>query len=209
MQLPRTIDRFVNLGLRSREHAPDKIPQPILKSDPNNLALLLDRFGLSQPDKKILGLCPGAEYGPAKRWPAEHFAEVAKRWVTSGNLVCIFGSKQDATIASTIQQLSGDVCINLCGKTGLLDAVDLLSKCTAVVTNDSGLMHVAAATGTHIIAIYGASDPGHTPPLTSNSEILFSDIECRPCMKRTCRFGHYNCLKEVTPDLVLSRIINA
>lgn len=205
-QLPRTIDRFVNLGLSNGEPAPETISQPFLKSDLKNLALLLDSFGLDQPDRKILGLCPGAEYGPAKQWPAKYFAEVAKRWAASGNLVCIFGSEQDKDIASDINKLSGNVCINLCGKTGLLDVVDLLSKCSTVVTNDSGLMHVAAATGTHIVAIYGASDPEHTPPLTRYNDILYSDIECRPCMKRTCRFGHYRCLNEISPKDVLARL---
>ena len=155
-----------------------------------------------------MGLCPGAEYGPAKQWPAEHFAEVARRWSETGNPVWIFGSNKDAEIAEKIQQFSSNACVNLCGKTSLEDVVDLMSHCAAVVTNDSGLMHVAAATGTHVIAIYGGSDPEHTPPLTKDADILFTKLDCWPCMKRTCRFGHYNCLKSVTPDNVLERMVS-
>ena len=206
-KLPRTVDRFVNLGRDSNTVPSQDFPLPSLSTKPGDEPqAVMERLGLVGGDGKILGLCPGAEYGPAKQWPAEHYAEVARRWSDAGNPVWIFGSRKDAVIAGKIQKLSGNTCVDLCGKTSLLDVVDLMSRCTAVVTNDSGLMHVAAATGTHVIAIYGGSDPEHTPPLSKGADILFTKLECWPCMKRTCRFGHYNCLKRVTPDRVMERM---
>ena len=206
-RLPRTVDRFVNLGRDASGKAPHEFPWPSLASpESDKMQGLMHRLGLDNSQNNILGLCPGAEYGPAKQWPADYFAEVARRWSAAGHPVWIFGSGKDEVIATEIQRLSGGACTNLCGKTGLLDVVDLMSHCKAVVTNDSGLMHVAAATGTHVIAVYGGSDPKHTPPLTKHADILFTALECWPCMKRTCRFGHYNCLKQVAPDNVLNRI---
>jgi heptosyltransferase-2 len=203
-KLPRTVDRFVNLGRERSWNPANDFPLPKLAAPSvESLTATLNRLGLESAGGNFLGLCPGAEYGPAKQWPAGYFAEVAKRWSAAGNPVWIFGSSKDAEIAEKIQKLSGNACVDLCGKTSLLDVVDLMSQCHAVVTNDSGLMHVAAATGTHVIAVYGGSDPKHTPPLTKNADILFTELDCWPCMKRTCRFGHYNCLKSVTPDQVL------
>jgi len=205
--LPRTVDRFVNLGRDPGAKPSQVFPLPSLVVPPaSELKAVMERLGLAGGQGKVLGLCPGAEYGPAKQWPAEHFAEVARRWSAAGNPVWIFGSGKDAEMAEKIQQFSGNACINLCGKTSLLNVVDLMSCCHAVVTNDSGLMHVAAATGTHVIAIYGGSDPKHTPPLTTHADILFTELDCWPCMRRTCRYGHYNCLKSVTPGVVLERV---
>jgi len=205
--LPRTVDRFVNLGRDSNALPSQDFPLPSLSTLPTEeLQAVMGRLGLDGRNGKVLGLCPGAEYGPAKQWPAEHFAEVARRWSAAGNPVWIFGSSKDAATAEKIQQFSGNACINLCGKTSLLDVVDLMSHCAAVVTNDSGLMHVAAATGTHVIAIYGGSDPKHTPPLTTHADILFTELECWPCMKRTCQYGHYNCLKKVIPERIIEQL---
>jgi heptosyltransferase-2 len=159
---------------------------------------------LEKSGNNILALCPGAEYGPAKQWPVSHFAEVATKWHAKGNPVWILGSEKDREIGEQIQRLSKNACENLCGKTKLLDVVDLLSVCFAVVTNDSGLMHVAAASGTKVVVIYGGSDPGHTPPLSTNAEILFAGIACQPCMKRVCKFGHYKCLVDINSTQVLN-----
>ncbi|MGW8248549.1 MAG: lipopolysaccharide heptosyltransferase II [Acidiferrobacterales bacterium] len=206
-KLPRTVDRFVNLGRDSAATTSKDFPLPLLATPPaDELREVMGRLGLGGEQGRVLGLCPGAEYGPAKQWPAAHFAEVARRWNAGGHPVWIFGSSKDEAAAEEIQRLSGGATVNLCGKTSLLEVIDLMSACSAVITNDSGLMHVAAATGTHVIAIYGGSDPEHTPPLSKGADILFSKLECWPCMKRTCRFGHYNCLKNVTPDSVLEHI---
>jgi len=206
-KLPRTVDRFVNLGREPGRNPANDFPLPKLAApSAESLTATMNHLGLEKAGGNVLGLCPGAEYGPAKQWPATYFAEIAKRWHAAGHPVWIFGSSKDEAAAKEIQRLSGNACVDLCGKTELLDVVDLMSQCHSVVTNDSGLMHVAAATGTHVIAVYGGSDPEHTPPLSKHADILFTRLECWPCMKRTCRFGHYNCLKNVTPDNVLEHI---
>ena len=202
-ELPRTVDRFVNLA-KKKSTPGVPFPLPVLQPDSGRIPELANKLGLEYQEKKVLGLCPGAEYGPAKQWPVSHFAEVAKRWYQAGNPVWIFGSGKDQQIGEQIQQLSDNACVNLCGKTELLDVVDLLSVCSAVITNDSGLMHVAAASGPKVVAIYGGSDPNHTPPLTRTAEILFKGIECQPCMKRTCKFGHYRCLYDIKSTQVLN-----
>jgi len=96
--------------------------------------------------------------------------------------------------------------INLCGKTELVDVIDLIALTGKVVTNDSGLMHVACATGRDVIAIYGSSSPAYTPPLTDSSVIMYKSLECSPCFERTCRFGHTECLRKITVDEVLLKI---
>jgi len=204
-KLPRTVDRFVNLASVKSSQEKPAIPYPTLKPDVDRLGELMHKLEL-EPGKNVLGLCPGAEYGPAKQWPVSHFADVARKWHQAGHPVWIFGSEKDRPIGEQIQQLSNGACQNLCGKTELLDVVDLLSECSAVVTNDSGLMHVAAASGARVISIFGSSDPGHTPPLNKGAKILTADVPCRPCMKRTCRYGHYHCLEYVTADRVLDSL---
>ena len=111
-------------------------------------------------------LCPGAEYGPAKRWPAEHFAASPRDLAERGWQVWLIGSSKDRAIGAQIEQLSGGRCRNLCGSTGLDEAVDLLSAAQVVVSNDSGLMHVAAALDRPMLALYGSSSPAFTPPLS-------------------------------------------
>lgn len=204
-KLPRTVDRFIALALGPNEPLPE-IPTPRIRADVDKARMALARLGRNMPEKPVLGLCPGAEYGPAKRWPAEYFAEVAKAKLNEGCEVWLFGSKNDTPVSNTIQSLTGDRCLDLCGKTTLGEAIDLMSLTTAVVTNDSGLMHVAAALGRALIAIYGSTDPSHTPPMSDEATILYLSIECSPCFKRECPFGHYRCLRDIMPDTVLNTL---
>jgi len=155
---------------------------------------------------KILALCPGAEFGPAKRWPIEHYAAVARQKQQQGWQVWLFGSDKDKAVAERINALSGDICRNFAGNTSLAEAVDLLSLTDAVVSNDSGLMHVAAALDKKLIAIYGSSDPGFTPPLHAAAEIIDLHLDCSPCFKRDCPLGHTRCLTEIRPEQVLAAL---
>jgi heptosyltransferase-2 len=204
--LPRTVDRFVNLGLDPGERLPVPIPYPHLETDKANGLKVLDKLGHHRPTAPVLGLCPGAEYGPAKRWPPKHFAEVARAKLDEGWEVWIFGSQKDAPYANEIQALSGSRCLNLAGRTELVDVVDLMALTTAVVTNDSGLMHVAAAVGVNVVAIFGSSNPKHTPPLSSRAQIVALGLPCSPCMKRECPYGHTNCLQGLEPNMIIGRI---
>ncbi|MBO6070825.1 MAG: lipopolysaccharide heptosyltransferase II [Succinivibrionaceae bacterium] len=160
-----------------------------------------------------LGICPGAEYGEAKRWPAEYYAEIIKSWIKSRGVVCIFGSGKDQTTADKIvthipEELRSK-CFILTGKTSLTEAIDLLAHCEIVVTNDSGLMHVTAAVGTPLIAVYGSSTTGYTPPLSHKAKTVFLNLECRPCFKRECPLGTTACLRQITPEIVLEKLNEA
>ncbi len=183
-------------------------PYPKLTLDSANQAKLLTRFNINKA-MPLVGLCPGAEFGPAKRWPDNYYAEVTNYLIEKGQQVCLFGGEKDqATTAKIMAKLSDEAkkhCFDLAGKTRLNDAVDLLGTCHSVISNDSGLMHVAAAVGCKILAIYGSSSPKYTPPLSSKVQIIHTDIACRPCFKRECPLKHLKCLKE----LPVTQVINA
>jgi heptosyltransferase-2 len=155
---------------------------------------------------KILALCPGAEYGPAKRWPTGYYAEVARHKIDQGWQVWLFGSDKDKADAAQINKECSGFCTDFTGKTSLAEAVDLLSLAHTVVSNDSGLMHVAAALDKKLIAIYGSSDPGFTPPLNDKARIISLNLDCAPCFRRECPLGHTQCLTGITPDRVLEYI---
>ena len=205
-KLPRTVDRFVSLGLAKNSAMPKKISNPQLSADKKNAIATLERLGKEKPRNKVLGLCPGAEYGEAKRWPAEYYAEVANAALKNGWEVWLFGSDKDVPVTNAINDLSGHQCLDLGGKTKLGEAIDLMSLCDTVISNDSGLMHVAAALGKKLIAIYGSSDPHHTPPMSSKAVIEYLGLECSPCFERACPLGHLNCLKQIKPEIVSSLI---
>ena len=205
-KLPRTVDRFVSLGLAKNSAMPKKISNPQLSADKKNAIATLERLGKEKPRNKVLGLCPGAEYGEAKRWPAEYYAEVANAALKNGWEVWLFGSDKDVPVTNAINDLSGHQCLNLGGKTKLGEAIDLMSLCDTVISNDSGLMHVAAALGKKLIAIYGSSDPHHTPPMSSKAVIEYLGLECSPCFERVCPLGHLNCLKQIEPKNVIADI---
>ncbi|MDA0130286.1 lipopolysaccharide heptosyltransferase II [Vibrio sp. MarTm2] len=188
----------------------DVQPKPSLSIDKSIQASTLAKFNLTQ-DKSVIGLCPGAEFGPAKQWPVEHYAAVAAEMINRGHQVWLFGSAKDQQTTSSIkQQLTPQqqtACFDLAGKTSLIEAVDLLAACQSVVSNDSGLMHVAAAVGCHVVGVYGSTSPKYTPPLAQRVDIVSTDIECRPCFKRECPLGHLKCLTLLSPTTVV-KVLN-
>ncbi len=187
----------------------DQIAKPSLSIDSKQQLSAISKFGLNQ-NTPTLGLCPGAEFGPSKRWPEQHYASVANEMIKQGYQVWLFGSAKDAVVTEKIKSLvapeNQHAVYNLAGITNLIEAVDLLAACQTVVSNDSGLMHVAAAVGCHVVAVYGSTSPKYTPPLASAVEIVHTDIDCRPCFKRTCKFSHLKCLTELQPEQVLRSI---
>jgi len=203
--LPQMAQRFAALALPAGGQLPEPLPYPLLQSNPEQQGRLLTRLGLS-PAQPAIAFCPGAEYGPAKRWPEAHYAALAHKIATRGFAVWLVGSPKDHAVAETIVRDSGGKCINLCGKTDIAEAVDLLAAARLTVTNDSGLMHVAAAVGRPVIALYGSSSPQFTPPLSSDARILTLALECSPCFERTCPLGHLKCLNELAPDRVFAAI---
>jgi heptosyltransferase-2 len=202
---PLMIERFMALALASGETLPKNYPMPHLEIDPVSLNAALATFKLNT-DKPILALCPGAEFGASKRWPEWHYATVANQYLDMGWQVWLFGSKNDAPVAHHIQSLTEQDCQDLTGKTNLGQAIDLLSLASAVVTNDSGLMHIAAALRRPLVAVYGSSDPHFTPPLHENVKVVRLSLECSPCFKRECPMQHANCLKQLSPTLVLNAL---
>ena len=202
--LSRTIDRFLALGLEPGESPPDPIPLPKLVARRENAFAALEKMRHPRPSGAILGLCPGAEFGAAKRWPVEYFAQVARAKLDLGWEVWLFGSTKDAAVTAEIQNLTDGRCADFGGKTSLAEAIDLMSLTETVVSNDSGLMHVAAALGRKLVAIFGSSDPRHTPPMSPTAQIMYLDVECSPCFKRECPYGHYRCLRDLKPAQILN-----
>jgi len=208
-RLPKTVQRFAALGLERDAGLPAQLPQPRLTTSPTQAAAALAKLGRTLPNKPVLGLCPGAEYGPAKRWPEEYHVGVAQWALANGWEVWLFGSGKDAIITQSINQRTQQRCLDLGGKTSLGEAIDLMSLTTAVVSNDSGLMHLAAALDKRLIAIFGSSDPYHTPPMSDQADILYLGLECSPCFKRECPLGHLNCLKEISTQRVITLLQNS
>ena len=161
---------------------------------------------MAPPDAPVLGLCPGAEFGPSKRWSQADFTQVALRQRGLGWQIWIFGSANDADLGAQIARTVGDGCTDLTGRTTLADALDLLSLADTVVSNDSGLMHVAAALDRPLVAVYGATDPAVNPPLHPDARVLWRALSCSPCVKPECPLGHYRCLREIRPKQVCEAI---
>lgn len=201
--LTMTVQRFIALGQASDEPVAENFPEPKLQLDAETVASTAQRFGL-KTDKPILALCPGAEYGPAKRWPIEYYAAAAKQKIAEGWQAWVFGSEKDKEVSQQICDLAGAGSINLSSRTSLAEAIDLLSLAKHVITNDSGLMHVAAALDKPLVALYGSSDPSFTPPLNAQAEVIYLGLKCSPCFERECPLEHLNCLREIKSESVLS-----
>ncbi|OSM04937.1 lipopolysaccharide heptosyltransferase II [Magnetofaba australis] len=204
--LPRTVDRFAALALPLGAALPKPLPLPTLRADSDAGAAHLRELGIDPAQGPIVALCPGAEYGPAKRWPAAHFAETARRMLALGWRAALFGSPKEQALCERIADDAGPGCVSLAGRLGLDQALDALAVCSAAVTNDSGLMHVAAALGLPLAAVYGSSDPRHTPPLSDTARVLWLQIHCSPCFKRDCPLEHTDCLNDITPEQVVSAL---
>lgn len=202
-RLPQMVQRFAALALPPESPLPEPLPRPGLQSSPEQQQRLLARLGLTL-EKPVVAFCPGAEFGPAKRWPETHFAALANLLAARGCAVWLIGSPRDHAVAAAIAQAS--TAVNLCGRTDIAEAADLLAATRLVVTNDSGLMHTAAAVGRPVIALYGSSSPHFTPPLSSDARIVTLGLECSPCFKRECPLGHLKCLKDLEPARVCAEI---
>jgi len=206
-KLTMTVQRFVSLGMDKNEKQPPEYLVPAFKIKENDRQAVIKKFQLSSSDK-ILALCPGAEYGVAKRWPVEHYAELAKQKIAQNWSVWIFGSAKDEAVAKQINQITTNSCVDFSGKTSLAEAIDLMSLADTIVTNDSGLMHIGAALDKKIIAIYGSSDPGFTPPLNAKANVIDLNLDCSPCFKRECPLEHTRCLTDISPQQVLAQFDN-
>lgn len=208
-RLDQTVKRFAELGLAAGDTERSALEYPRLRVDPRAQALTLQRLGLVGTEN-VVALLPGAEYGPAKQWPVGSYADLAGRLARVGIPVWVLGSEKERELGRHIAEAAAHEAVrNLCGETSLSDVVDVLGAVCVAVTNDSGLLHVAAAVGANVVAIYGSSSPKMTPPLTSTKHILYLDLDCSPCFERECPLGHLRCLREIGADEVCSTVITA
>ncbi len=203
--LPLIAERYAALAQPAGEAFDRPLDPPRLAADPARAAATAAKFALAG-DGPVLALAPGAEYGPAKRWPARHFAAVARAHAGRGFRVWLFGSAKDAEVTAAVAREAGVPVADLAGRTGLDEAIDLLSLAARVVTNDSGLMHVAAALDRPLAAVFGSSSPGYTPPLSPRARVVTLSLACSPCFARECPLGHTDCLQKLDPAQVLAAL---
>jgi heptosyltransferase-2 len=170
--------------------------RPRLALPDADVAAALQKHGL--PRGGYVVMAPGAEYGPAKRWP--HFGALAAQLRQP---VVLLGSGKEAQLCEAIRAQAPRQARNLAGQTSLMEAFALIAGAGHVVSNDSGLMHVAAAFGVPQAAVFGSTSPTHTPPLSRRARVVWLkdelQLDCMPCFDRTCRFGHTRCRVEVSP----------
>lgn len=198
---PQLVQRYAALA----GPLPASLPRPTLRSTPEQQQAA--RRALNLPlDAAPVIFCPGAEYGPAKRWPARHFAELARLVATPQSPAWLIGSDKDAVVGDEIAAAANGAALNLCGRSTLEQAIDLIAGARCVVSNDSGLMHVAAALERPLVALYGSSSPGYTPPLSPQATIVSRNLSCSPCFKRECPLGHFDCMNGILPQQVAARI---
>jgi heptosyltransferase II len=209
--LTMTVQRFVSLGLPPNAPQPPTCQEPSLPANKSSQDAVIQKFSLTL-NQKTLALCPGAEYGPSKRWPAEYFAEIAQAKIQQGWQVWLLGSEKDKDAAEVINTLTQQQCHDFIGNTSLTEAVDLMSLAHVVVTNDSGLMHLAAALDKNIIAIYGSTPLEYTPPLSKKAQTVRLNLPCSPCRQRVCPLypvghpDHTKCLTGIKPERILELI---
>jgi len=206
--LPLMVERFAALAENPGAPLRRPVENPRLTADKDRVQTTLAKLGLF-PKKTVIAFCVGAEYGPAKRWPAPHFAELARMLVNAGHEIWLLGSHKDAEIGAEIERSSNGAARNLCGQTELDEAIDLLAAASLAVVNDSGLMHIAAALNKPMIALFGSSSHGFTPPLSDQARIVSLNLPCSPCFKRVCPLGHCDCMMKLTPQRVFEEVVAA
>jgi len=213
--LPLMVQRFNYLAVNeNKNNFPNSINvtsdlYPKLDISNINYNLIQSKFGVDLFNSKNIAIAPGAAFGPAKRWPEKYYAYVAKEYLDKGYNLFIFGAKQDSdTALKVIEHIGSDNKVyNFTGRLNLTETVGILAKVNYLITNDSGLMHVAAALDKKVVAIYGSTSHKFTPPLSNKCKVLYDDnISCRPCFKRTCKYEHYRCLYKITPQMVLDEL---
>ncbi|MCX7165012.1 MAG: lipopolysaccharide heptosyltransferase II [Rhodocyclales bacterium] len=198
---PQLVQRYAALA----GPLPATLPQPRLISTVEQQQAARRSLNLPLDNSPVI-FCPGAEYGPAKRWPAQHFAALARLIATPQNPVWLVGSARDAAVGEAIAAAAEGAVLNLCGRSSLEQAIDLIASARCVVSNDSGLMHVAAALERPLVALYGSSSPAYTPPLSPHAKILSRNLPCSPCFKRECPLGHFDCMNGISAQQVAAII---
>lgn len=211
MRYPTMVARFCALAHQPGAALPMDLPRPRFEVTRDRALMLCAEHAPNANDgHPIVVLCPGAAYGPAKRWPVASFAALAMLLHDAGAHVWLLGGPSERAITTAIQQQAKDVCVDWAGKTSLLDVASLLAMANAVVTNDSGLMHMACATpDLPVVALYGSSSPQFTPPLSDQATVMQQHLSCQPCFKRLCPLKdsqHMACMLTIKPKAVLAQL---
>lgn len=182
--------------------APTDLPRPRLTVKEEEAIVALEKFGL-RADRRLIAFAPGAEFGPAKRWPPMHFAALARiiRQAYPDVQIVLLGSPKDREVCDEIVGAVPELC-NLAGTTSLGQAIAILSKAAAVVSNDSGLMNIASALNRPIVAMYGPTDMHNTPPFSEVAQAVSLHLECAPCHRRECPLGHHHCMNQLSAEMV-------
>lgn len=205
--LPLMVQRFVSLAhpVSQSNIAPEYLP-PKMIAEPVFSTVVTPQ----KTQQKRLVLCPGAEFGPAKQWPTSHYAALGQQVSQQGWQVLIMGSKADLAVGEQIAAGIADKknVLNLCGKTQLGEAIDIIATADQVVSNDSGLMHIAAALDKPLVVIYGPTSPAFTPPLSEHAQIIQIPVDCGPCFQRSCPLGHHKCMQDIS-SVRIAKIIQS
>lgn len=199
-----TAERYLSLA---NGRVPASIPVPLLVTDPAAGQALLQDLSASK-NKSYIAVAPGAEFGTAKRWPVRHYAALVDLLAAKGIGVVVLGSAADSEVGEELAALAKSPVLNACGKTTLANVVDLISACAGVVANDSGLMHMSAAIGLPLVAVYGSTSPKLAFPLSEKSAIEILDLECMPCAARHCPLEHHNCMEQLPPQQIFDRLMS-
>lgn len=197
------IEQYMALGLPRGADLPKPYPYPVFHVSEAAQQEALTRHKPVWRGRNILALGAGAEFGPSKRWLPEYYAELARRKLADGWDVWLFGSPKDKAITDQVMALTDNQCENLAGRLQLSESITFMSLATAAVTNDSGLMHIAAALKKPLIAVYGSTSPRFTPPLSETATVLQLKLDCQPCFERDCPLKHHKCMRDITPQMVL------
>lgn len=215
---PMMVQRYVALAFeRNMIPTADQlmIASPYLTTDAESIkeskSKFIKQFELAE-NRLAIGFCPGAEFGPAKRYPHYHYASLAKMLIEKGYSVRLFGSQKDEEVGEQIRKALPEnlqrYCVNLAGQTSLNQAVDLIADCQAIVSNDSGLMHIAAALDKPLIALYGPTSPQYTPPLSDKAEIIrLIDGGLIKIRKGEGEEGYHQSLIDIQPEMVMARLV--
>ena len=205
---PRMIDRFVALAFKKNENLPSSIPYPSLKVEEENLDSLRVNFGIDSI-LPLICLCPGAEFGPAKRWPTNYYSEVANDYLKKNWQVILLGSPNDIPVGEDIKKNINKESgfLNLIGKTKLVDTIDILSSSNLVLTNDSGLMHIAASVDVPLVALYGPTSPEFTPPLSNKVKVIKKNKGFTKLRSGDLEGGFHQSLKDIKPKEVLAALL--
>ena len=201
-RLPLMIEQYLALGLPKNVSLPKPYPHPAFTVTKAAEEAALAKHQPLWRGRKVIALGAGAEFGSSKRWPPDYYAELANRKIEDGFDVWLFGSPKDRAITDQVMALTDNRCENLAGRLQLSESIALLSLVSGVVTNDSGLMHIAAALQKPLIAIYGSTSPRFTPPLSEQAVVLQLQLACQPCFQRECPLKHHQCMRDILPQQV-------